>query len=73
MSDLDEDACAAAVDDSHHKLRIGAIFIILTTSLVGTVAPILLRRSKSVLAHPLVFDFAKFFGSGVIIATAFMQ
>ena len=41
--------------------------------MAGTMAPILLRRTKSVFAHPLLFDFFKFFGSGVIIATAFMQ
>lgn len=44
----EEDACAASYDDSHWGLRIGGIFIILATSLVGTLAPILLRSSRVV-------------------------
>ncbi|KAG7531376.1 hypothetical protein FFLO_04373 [Filobasidium floriforme] len=71
--DVQEDPCAASYDDSRHGLRIASIFIILVTSIIGTLAPVLLRRTKSVFAHPLVFDFCKFFGSGVIIATAFMH
>lgn len=42
------DACAASFDESHWGLRIGAIFIILATSTLGTVVPILLRRSSVV-------------------------
>lgn len=49
------------------------VHLLQVTSIIGTLAPVLLRRTKSVFAHPLVFDFCKFFGSGVIIATAFMQ
>ncbi|KAF8518935.1 ZIP-like iron-zinc transporter [Hysterangium stoloniferum] len=54
-------------------LRVGAIFIILVTSLFGTLFPILARRSKFIRLPPIAFDFAKFFGSGVIIATAFIH
>ncbi|WVQ97945.1 hypothetical protein IAU59_005064 [Kwoniella sp. CBS 9459] len=68
---MEEDACAMSNDDSHHGLRIGAIFIILVTSLFGTLAPIVLRHSSFV-PKP-VFEFAKYFGSGVIIATAFIH
>ncbi|OCF40910.1 solute carrier family 39 (zinc transporter), member 1/2/3 [Kwoniella heveanensis CBS 569] len=68
---MEEDACAMSNDDSHHGLRIGAIFIILVTSLFGTLAPIVLRHSSFV-PRP-VFEFAKYFGSGVIIATAFIH
>ncbi|KAJ9106901.1 hypothetical protein QFC20_003909 [Naganishia adeliensis] len=73
MSDVEavEDPCAASFDDSHNGLRIASIFIILVTSLVGTLLPIVLRKSKWVPTP--VFEFAKFFGSGVIIATAFMH
>lgn len=74
MSDVtSEDACSASFDESYHSLRIAAVFVILVTSVIGTFTPMILRRSKSALAHPLVFDFAKFFGSGVIIATAFIH
>ncbi|WVQ74081.1 hypothetical protein IAR50_003665 [Cryptococcus sp. DSM 104548] len=70
MSDT-EDACALDNSDTHHGLRIGAIFIILVTSVIGTLLPIVLRRSSFVPRY--VFDFAKYFGSGVIIATAFIH
>ncbi|WWC59370.1 uncharacterized protein I303_101922 [Kwoniella dejecticola CBS 10117] len=72
MPDMeDSDPCAIDNSDSHRGLRIGAIFIILVTSLLGTLTPIVFRHS-SVIPTP-VFEFAKFFGSGVIIATAFIH
>ncbi|KAK8846850.1 hypothetical protein IAR55_005938 [Kwoniella newhampshirensis] len=72
MSDaVDSDACALSNSETHFGLRIASIFIILATSLLGTVTPILFRQS-SVIPRP-VFDFAKYFGSGVIIATAFIH
>ncbi|ORX34477.1 Zinc/iron permease [Kockovaella imperatae] len=69
MSDLAE--CSLDNADDRRGLRIGAVFIILVTSLAGTFAPIILR-SSSFIPKP-VFQFAKFFGSGVIIATAFIH
>jgi hypothetical protein len=82
-------------------LRISAIFVVLVTSFVGTLAPILLRNRKwcplAFFEYVVVFEvahepsqrcgyhlltsdyvslcdrFAKYFGSGVIIATAFIQ
>ncbi|WWC67833.1 uncharacterized protein I206_101750 [Kwoniella pini CBS 10737] len=67
----DSDPCAIDNSDSHHGLRIGAIFIILVTSLAGTLTPIIFRHSSAIPTP--VFEFAKFFGSGVIIATAFIH
>ncbi|WVQ84133.1 hypothetical protein IAT38_006280 [Cryptococcus sp. DSM 104549] len=73
MSDdsADADPCALDNDDSRFGLRVGAIFIILVTSVIGTLTPIVFRHS-SMVPRP-VFDFAKYFGSGVIIATAFIH
>ncbi|OWZ45402.1 hypothetical protein LQV05_003804 [Cryptococcus neoformans] len=73
MSDdaADVDPCAMDNSETHFGLRIGSIFIILVTSVIGTVLPIILRQSSFV-PRP-VFDFAKYFGSGVIIATAFIH
>ncbi|GAA5836586.1 hypothetical protein JCM9279_000435 [Rhodotorula babjevae] len=73
MSDV-EDACGP---ESVGKvpLRIAAIFVILVTSLVGTMFPILSKR-VGVLRRIVpggVFDFAKFFGSGVILATGLIH
>ncbi|GAA5949382.1 hypothetical protein JCM3765_003391 [Sporobolomyces pararoseus] len=56
-------------------LRIGAIFIILATSLFATLFPVITKR-VSVLRRAVpgaVFEFAKFFGSGVILATGFIH
>ena len=55
------------------NLRIGAIFIILVSSLFTTMFPIVTRRIPKCHVPGPVFDFAKYFGSGVIIATAFMH
>lgn len=54
-------------------LRIGAIFIILASSAFTTLFPIVTRRVPKLAVPSAVFDFAKYFGSGVIIATAFMH
>ncbi|CAO1637464.1 unnamed protein product [Sympodiomycopsis kandeliae] len=54
-------------------LRVGAIFIILASSLFTTMFPIVTHRVPRLSVPGAVFDFAKYFGSGVIIATAFMH
>ncbi|EIW65946.1 hypothetical protein TREMEDRAFT_41167 [Tremella mesenterica DSM 1558] len=65
------DDCSADNGTTRTGLRIGSIFIILVTSLIGTCLPIFLRSSSFV--PRWAFEFAKFFGSGVIIATAFIH
>jgi solute carrier family 39 (zinc transporter), member 1/2/3 len=55
------------------KLRIGGIFVILITSMAGVMFPIVARRVKSLRIPQAIYDFAKYFGSGVIIATAFIH
>ncbi|GAA6023142.1 hypothetical protein JCM8202_000998 [Rhodotorula sphaerocarpa] len=52
-------------------LRTGAIFVILATSVFGTMFPILSKRVPFMRRHvpSSVFDFTKFFGSGVILTT----
>lgn len=61
------DSCGSVQrgDDPWFHLRIGAIFIILVTSLFGTLAPIIAKRSWRVPTP--AFDFVKYFGSGVIV------
>ncbi|KAG6901950.1 hypothetical protein C0995_006360 [Termitomyces sp. Mi166 len=54
-------------------LRIGSIFIILATSTAGALFPVLARRTSWLNVPKDVYDFAKYFGSGVIIATAFIH
>jgi len=66
-----DDPCAADNSLTFTKLRIASVFIILVTSITGSLVPIALRRNTWI-PKP-VFEFAKFFGSGVIIATAFIH
>ncbi|KAK2878153.1 hypothetical protein FQN49_001104 [Arthroderma sp. PD_2] len=59
------------------NLRVSAIFVILVGSMGGAVLPVFARRDpNSTSKHKLpswVFFVAKFFGSGVIIATSFIH
>ncbi|KAF9480530.1 ZIP-like iron-zinc transporter [Pholiota conissans] len=59
--------------DSDFNLRVAAIFVILVGSSSGALFPVLAKRSSWLHVPKSVFDFAKYFGSGVIIATAFIH
>ncbi|KAJ7509687.1 ZIP-like iron-zinc transporter [Mycena galericulata] len=59
--------------DTFLSLRIASVFVVLFCSTAGTLFPVLARRSKWLKVPKSVFDFAKYFGSGVIIATAFIH
>ncbi|KAH8927676.1 Zinc/iron permease [Atractiella rhizophila] len=69
--------CGAAVAGGDlgagRGLRIGAVFVIFSTSLIGVLFPIIARRSRRARIPESLYDFAKYFGSGVIIATAFIH
>ncbi|KAL1748195.1 Zinc/iron permease [Schizophyllum fasciatum] len=54
-------------------LRIAAIFVILVGATGGALFPVLAKRSRWLTVPPSMFNFAKYFGSGVIIATAFIH
>lgn len=71
----DQPNCSGPADNgtgSTH-LRIGAVFIIWASSTAVTLFPVLTRRVPRLSINREVFDFAKYFGSGVIIATAFIH
>lgn len=59
--------------DGRLGLRISSIFVIMVGSFIGAVAPILLARSSRLAFPKTAFFVAKYFGSGVIIATAFIH
>jgi len=59
--------------DTYTSLRIGSVFVILVTSGFGAFFPVLTKRSNWLKVPNAVFEFAKYFGSGVIIATAFIH
>ncbi|KAM0755469.1 ZIP zinc/iron transport family [Meredithblackwellia eburnea MCA 4105] len=74
MSDTASDPCGPTSID-RIGLRVGALFIILVTSACATLFPVMSKRI-SVLRRNVpgvVFEFAKFFGSGVILATGFIH
>ncbi|KAJ7210444.1 ZIP-like iron-zinc transporter [Mycena pura] len=69
-----EPLCEAARNpNSYLPLRIASVFIVLVCATTGAMFPVLARRSKWLHVPRSVFDFAKYFGSGVIIATAFIH
>ncbi|KAG5651620.1 hypothetical protein H0H81_008025 [Sphagnurus paluster] len=59
--------------DDFFGLRVASIFIILIGSCMGALFPVLAKRSSWLHVPKAIFDFAKYFGSGVIIATAFIH
>ncbi|KAJ5693132.1 Zinc/iron permease fungal/plant [Penicillium macrosclerotiorum] len=69
------DACATGNDyDGHMGLRISSIFVIMVGSLFGALFPVFARRFSGKGGFPQwAFFIAKYFGSGVIIATAFIH
>ncbi|KAF2192320.1 low-affinity zinc ion transporter-like protein [Zopfia rhizophila CBS 207.26] len=72
----EEPAPACSVDneyDGRMGIRISAIFVILIGSMLGAVFPVYARRHSSVGVPSWAFFIAKYFGSGVIIATAFIH
>ncbi|OBT64933.1 hypothetical protein VE03_05674 [Pseudogymnoascus sp. 23342-1-I1] len=75
MSDLAEiPQCGTGNEyDGRMGLRISSIFVIGFGSMFGALFPILAARSKRMRVHKSVFFIAKYFGSGVIIATAFIH
>lgn len=69
------DTCEAESDynGEHWKARISAIFVILASSAIGTFLPILSSKYSFIRMPPWCFFIAKYFGSGVIVATAFIH
>lgn len=59
--------------DGRMGLRISSIFVIMVGSFIGAVGPIVLARASRMAFPKTAFFVAKYFGSGVIIATAFIH
>lgn len=59
--------------DGRIGLRVAALFIIWVTSSIGTVFPIFAKRHQGLKIPDWVFFICKYFGSGVIVATAFIH
>ena len=54
-------------------VRISALFVILVVSSAATFFPVIAARVSWVRINIYVYLFARYFGAGVIIATAFVQ
>lgn len=66
--------CGAGNDyNGRMGLRISSIFVIFVGSFLGAVVPIILARSERMRVPKMAFFVAKYFGSGVIIGTAFVH
>lgn len=59
--------------DGRLGLRVSAIFVIGFGSFLGALLPVVLARTKRMHVPKLTFFITKYFGSGVIIATAFIH
>jgi solute carrier family 39 (zinc transporter), member 1/2/3 len=59
--------------DGRLGLRIAALFIIWVTSSIGAVFPVFANRHKGMRIPEWTFFVCKYFGSGVIVATAFIH
>lgn len=67
-------SCATGNDyDGRIGLRVAALFIIWITSSIGAAFPIFANRHKGLKIPEWVFFICKYFGSGVIVATAFIH
>lgn len=54
-------------------VRISSIFVVLLVSTAFTIFPVLATRIKKLRIPLYVYLFARYFGAGVIVATAFIQ
>ncbi|OAG10567.1 ZIP zinc/iron transport family [Paraphaeosphaeria sporulosa] len=59
--------------DGRMGIRISSIFVILVGSMFGAVFPVFAKRNRQLGIPESLFFVAKYFGSGVIIATAFIH
>ncbi|KAK6340773.1 high-affinity Zn(2+) transporter zrt1 [Orbilia brochopaga] len=59
--------------DGRLGIRIAALFVILVTSTICTVFPVIARRSPRLKVPTVIYLFARYFGAGVIVATAFIH
>lgn len=65
--------CVVSGRDYNKGLRIGTIFIILITSSIAAFGPIALVKYTTLTYTGMVFTIIKQFGTGVIVATAFIH
>jgi hypothetical protein len=66
-------SCGIQTRDYNVPLRIGTLFVVLIASAIGVFAPILLAKLHFASINSVVSTVLKQFGTGIIIATAFVH
>ncbi|KAJ2834936.1 hypothetical protein GGI24_000125 [Coemansia furcata] len=64
---------AAGVEDWDRDLQIGGVFIILVVGALGAILPVACKHVSWLSVSPRLITLGKFFGAGVILATAFVH
>ncbi|KAI7867089.1 Zinc/iron permease [Spinellus fusiger] len=75
-STSDNGCTATSLGDYNMPLRIGSLFIIMAASAIGVFSPMILHRIRPYHAGSIqdwLLTIGKFFGTGVILATAFIH
>ncbi|KAI1007174.1 hypothetical protein K3495_g1037 [Podosphaera aphanis] len=72
-SESSKEDCGRPDRNYNVNLRIGLLFVILITSAIGVFTPIILSRLLQIRPTGIIFTFIKQFGSGIIVATAFIH
>ncbi|RKF55755.1 Zinc-regulated transporter 1 [Golovinomyces cichoracearum] len=72
-SETTEKDCGRKNQNYNVNLRIGLLLVVLVTSAIGVFTPILLNKFLSIKPNGMVITFIKQFGTGIIIATAFIH
>jgi len=66
--DGEELVCGGIADAPEQlNLRIASVFVLLVASLLGAMLPVVLKPSKPGRSTALLYEFLKYFGSGVIV------
>ncbi|KAF2135044.1 Zip-domain-containing protein [Dothidotthia symphoricarpi CBS 119687] len=72
-SESEESNCDATDRNYNIGLRVGLLFVILTTSAIGVFIPIITTRFKILSKNNIIFIILKQFGTGIVISTAFIH
>ncbi|OQE07538.1 hypothetical protein PENVUL_c013G09800 [Penicillium vulpinum] len=72
-SETSASSCGIQARDYNVPLRIGTLFVVLVTSGIGVFAPILLMKLPYASINGVVSTVIKQFGTGIILATAFIH
>ncbi|KAJ8118056.1 hypothetical protein OPT61_g883 [Boeremia exigua] len=75
MSSMEKPVCGSEADGAVYDfpLHVGAVFIVFIASIGGAGFPVVAKKVKWMKIPPKVFFFCKHFGTGVLIATAFVH